>query len=114
MRISCKHTPSTLSYVALKKITIILQLLNSVSAVGAGGSVLVMPPPIWCLQILTVDSTLINVERHYPLCFWIGTGDWRYACLHHVLSVRAFKHRQSSEKSGEERLMTLDSQLAIC
>jgi len=109
MRISCKHTPSTLSCVALKKLAIILQLLNSVSAVGAGGSVLVMPPPIWCLQILTVDSTLVNVERHYPLRCWIGTGDWRYACFHHVLSVRAFKLRQSSKESGEERLMTLDS-----
>ncbi|CAD6267698.1 unnamed protein product [Miscanthus lutarioriparius] len=79
--------------------------------------VLVMPPPIWCLQILTVDSTLVNVERHYPLRCWIGTGDWCYACLHHVLSVRAFKLRQSSEESGEERLMTLDSsppQLPIC
>ena len=51
----------------------------------------------------------VNVERHYPLRCWIGTGDWRYACFHHVLSVRAFKLRQSSKESGEERLMTLDS-----
>lgn len=109
IRISCKHTPLTLLCFTLKKFATILQLLNSVSPVGAGGSVLVMPPPLWCLQILTVDSTHVNVERHYPLRCWFGTGDCCYACLHHVLSVRAFKLCQSSEESVEERLMTLDS-----
>ncbi|KAL6643961.1 hypothetical protein ACP70R_018727 [Stipagrostis hirtigluma subsp. patula] len=73
------------------------------------GSVLVLPPPIWCLQILTVDSAVVDMERRYRLCFWTGTGDRYYACLHHVLSVRAFELCQSSKESSEERLMALDS-----
>jgi len=68
--------------------------------VFAGGSVLVMPPAIWCLQILTVDSAPVNMERHYPLCCWIGAGDWHHACLHHVLAVRALELCQSSEESS--------------
>jgi len=68
--------------------------------IATGGSVLVMPPAIWCLQILTVDSAPVNMERHYPLCCWIGAGDWHHACLHHVLAVRALELCQSSEESS--------------
>jgi hypothetical protein len=40
--------------------------LISVSAVGAGGSILVMLPTIRCLQILAVDPALVNMENMLP------------------------------------------------
>lgn len=58
----------------------------------------------WNLLILTVDSTLVDMERNHPLRCWIGVGDRRYACLHHILSVGALELRQGSEGPNEERL----------
>ncbi|KAL6622747.1 hypothetical protein ACP70R_032626 [Stipagrostis hirtigluma subsp. patula] len=49
------------------------------------GSLLVMPPGIQCLQILMVDAALVDMERRYPLCCWIGAGGCHYAHLNHCL-----------------------------
>ncbi|KAL6643962.1 hypothetical protein ACP70R_018728 [Stipagrostis hirtigluma subsp. patula] len=69
-----------------------------------GGSVLVMPSGIRCLQILTVDAALVDMERRYPLCCWIGAGGCHYARLNHCLSVRALELYQSGEQSSEGQI----------
>ena len=67
--------------------------LTLVCAFGPGGSVLVMSPPVWCSQILTVDPTLVDLERSHCLRYWIGNGDRSYACIHHVLAGGTLKLR---------------------
>ncbi|RCV19030.1 hypothetical protein SETIT_3G351000v2 [Setaria italica] len=67
-----------------------------------GGSVLAMPPPAWRLQILRVDSALVDMERRSPPNRCISAGGCQYAFLHHCLPVSAPQLYHSSEPARNQ------------